>query len=373
MERNQQYEELVRRYLENKASDDELKVFFNLLDTGALEPYLDEAFRKGEAASHGKDAPAPVLIRFLRHRLAIAAAAACLLIAGAGLWYKTRKASPASPLAVARVQQDVLPGTNHASLKLSSGKVIDLDSNSTPHIALQTGGALVKNRIGQWIYESPEGDSAATVYNTLSAPRGAQFPFVLADGTRVWLNAASSLRFPAAFNGMTRKVILDGEAYFEVAPDARKAFVVQVKKMQVQVLGTAFNVNAYADEPTIRTTLLNGSVRITGDQAAVLLKPGERASLLPDGKLNVNKDADLAEAAIAWKNGYFSFDGGDIQTVMRQISRWYDVDVRYEGPPTRTRFGGDIGRDLTLRQVLTILQKSRVHFKLEGKILTVLP
>lgn len=369
----------MRRYLENKASDEELDIFFHLLKAGELDSYLQKALREEEDRSpDGRkenylEENAPVAVFSLGKWLNLAAAAIITGLLIGGFWYfaKTRPGLPS--LTGIRCTKDILPGRNHALLTLPTGKVIDLDSNSAPVVTLQANTRLVRNRNGEWVYHSPTGDSAVPAYNTIFAPRGGQFPFVLEDGTRVWLNAASSLKFPTSFHGTSREVALEGEAYFEVAPSARRTFLVRVRGMQVQVLGTHFDVNAYMDEPAIRTTLLEGSVKIIRDKASALLHQGEQSSLLADGTINTVNDPDLAESAVAWRSGYFSFEEDNIESVMRQISRWYNVDIHYEGSVTRALFGGDIGRDLTLRQVLQVLEKSQVHFRLEGNKLTVLP
>ncbi|TDX00309.1 FecR family protein [Dinghuibacter silviterrae] len=357
MRKKQHYDTLVRRYLDNQASDEELEVFFDLLKKGELKSHLDRALGVTPARSH-------------RGRwLAVAASLVGVLLV-TGWWYGHRVPSKPVLAHESRFGNDVAPGRNHAVLTMAGGKVIDLDSGAS--VALQGGARLQRRGAGAWIFHPGVGD-AEPVYNTITAPPGGQFPFVLEDGTKIWLNAASSLRFPTEFRGRSREVTLDGEAYFEVAPNARMDFRVNARGMQVQVLGTHFNVNAYADESSIRTTLLSGSVRIVQDKTRALLQPGEQARLQPDGTLKTVRDPDVVDVAMAWRNGYFSFEEDDIRTVMRQISRWYDVTVHYEGAPPTAIFGGDIERDLSLVQVLKLLEKSQVHFRLQGRTLTVLP
>jgi len=256
---------------------------------------------------------------------------------------------------------------------------------------------------------APQGDTpgaqtaaAPAIYNTISTPRGGQYQLVLPDGTRVWLNAASSLRFPTAFTGSDRTVSMTGEVYFEVAPDKVRPFHVQVNDMTVDVLGTHFNVMAYGDEAAVKTTLLEGSVKVkAGDQERLLI-PGQQASLgnraapgAPQAggaqsdavqrastgnpgaprpaaeKLSV-QTADVQQA-IAWKNGFFEFENMDLGTIMRQISRWYDVDISYETQDTAARFGGGISRKLDLPDVLRLLEVNGVHFRLDKRTLTVIP
>jgi transmembrane sensor len=360
MRKNRQYKELIRRYLENKSSEAELEVFFDLLRRGKLKKHFNTVLN--HETDRRSSGPSIAL-------WAIAATLIGLLSLG-GLWY-WGKAKPKPPVASIKSQysNDVQPARNHALLTLANGKVIDLDT--TTAAALKEVN-LVKSRNGEFEFRK-SGDDTAVVYNTISAPRGGAFPFVLEDGTKVWLNAASSLRFPTVFRGGTRQVILDGEAYFEVAGNAGRDFRVNAQGMQVQVLGTHFDINAYSDESSIKTTLLEGSVRVVQGGVNSLLKPGEQARLTSDGSFHVVSSPDTVDLAMAWRNGYFSFDRDNIQTVMRQIARWYDVNVHYEGPVTPAIFGGDLERDLTLVQVLQILEKSQVHFRLKGKELTVLP
>jgi transmembrane sensor len=373
MSKEKNYQELVRRYLENKASDEELEVFFHLMQEGTLKPYLEAALRQQEDTMMGESvSPGAQTIRRLRPKWVSLAAVAALLIAlvsVAGFWFAAHRQHRV--VLAQHTSSDVPPGRNHAILTMAGGRTLDLDSQSKATVALQAHASLQRNASGAWVYHG--GPDTAPSFDVLSAPRGGQLPFVLEDGTKVWLNAASSLRFPTSFSKDSREVSLVGEAYFEVAKDARKSFVVHVGKEQIQVLGTAFNVNAYSDEAHTKTTLVGGVVRLRQGANSVLMEPGQIVYFREDGSVQKSIDAEEVEASISWKNGYFSFADDDIATVMRQISRWYDVDVRYEGPPTSARFGGDIERDLTLMQVLKILEKSQVHFRLDGRVLTVLP
>ena len=373
MTRNKQYEELVRRYLENRSSDEELEVVFDLLEKGKLQPYFERALK-----SYLERESRSSVFTLRKWKYLAAAAVVTGLLAVSGLWYY--KAGSLKNAATVRTSApgDKAPGWNHALLTLSNGHTVDLDSNSQSVMQLQNGASLIKDKASEWSYHGQKAtdqakDNAALTYNTLSAPRGGQFSFLLEDGTRVWLNAASTLRFPIKFSPDSREVALTGEAYFEVTHNTHAPFLVNAGNTRINVLGTHFNVNAYADEPAVRTTLLEGAVRVSSDRADILLHPGEQSSFRPDGTAVTAKDPELAEAAIAWKEGYFSFGEEDIQTVMRQVSRWYNVDVRYDGPVTKATFGGDMGRDLTLLQVLKLLEKSGVHFRLDGNTLTVLP
>jgi ferric-dicitrate binding protein FerR (iron transport regulator) len=211
-------------------------------------------------------------------------------------------------------------------------------------------------------------DSRSLAFNTLSTAKGEQYSVTLSDGTKVWLNAASILRFPIQFTGEDRRVEVTGEAYFEVARDASKPFFISSGDMHVQVLGTSFNINAYANEPIVRTTLLEGAVRINH---RVDLSPHQQSRIEKGGDIKVLKDIDVDEV-VAWKNGAFSFNNADITTVMRQLERWYDIEVVYEGDKPADVFYGGISRSSTLMEVLKILQASKVRFRLEGKRLIVL-
>jgi transmembrane sensor len=373
MTRKRQYEELVRRYIENRASDEELEVVFDLLEKGELQPYFEKAMQS--YMERGSRSSVFVLRKW---KYLAAAAVVTGVLAVGGLWiYKVGRLTNTTTVKTA-AHGDKAPGWNHALLTLSNGHTVDLDSNSQSVMQLQNGASLNKNKAGEWSYHGQKasdhaGAAAAVTYNTLSAPRGGQFSFLLEDGTRVWLNAASTLRFPVKFSPGGREVGLTGEAYFQVAHNTHAPFLVNAGNTRIHVLGTHFNVNAYADEPAVRTTLVEGAVRVSSNHTEILLHRGEQSSFRPDGTAATARDPELVEAAVAWKEGYFSFGEEDIQTVMRQISRWYNVDVRYDGPVTKATFGGDMGRDLTLLQALRLLEKSGVHFRLEGNMLTVLP
>jgi transmembrane sensor len=221
-------------------------------------------------------------------------------------------------------------------------------------------------------YNTLKNKSSEVVYNTISTPRGGQYQLMLADGSKVWLNAASSLRFPASFVGKERKVELLGEAYFEVAKNAKMPFKVKVNGMEVEVLGTHFNINSYENESTIRTTLLEGSVKINKNNSSSLLKPGQQAQMNKAGEIKIINDADVEEA-IAWKEGKFQFDRADIHDIMRQLTRWYDVDVEYKGTVS-SHFGGTISRDVNLSQVLNMLHLTgEVKFQVEDRKVVVMP
>lgn len=269
---------------------------------------------------------------------------------------------------------NVVPGGNKAVLILADGSQITLDSAGNGAIASQGNMQVIKLNSGQLAYNAGNDTKDAKVvsYNTLATPRGGQFQIILPDGTKVWLNAASSLRYPTTFAGEERKVQLVGEAYFEVAKMNGKPFSVDVNNMEIQVLGTHFNVMAYRDESSIRTTLLEGAVRINHGARLTNLRPGQQAQLRNSGEMQVLDNVDVEET-VAWKNGYLQFNRESLAGVMRQVSRWYDADIAYEGQIPDRQFGGKISRNSSIDEVLKILELSNVHFRIEGKKITVTP
>jgi ferric-dicitrate binding protein FerR (iron transport regulator) len=220
-----------------------------------------------------------------------------------------------------------------------------------------------------------DGDQPALPeYNTLVTPRGRQQELQLADGSRVWLNAQSSIRFPSTFPGSTREVTITGEAYFEVAKNPQKPFIVHVNNSSIEVLGTHFNVMAYNNEPAMATTLLEGAIAFHSNNQNLTLRPGQQSRLLSNGKLVLIPDADT-DLAVAWKNGLQAFDQADLKTIMRQVGRWYDVDIEFVGDLAPRTFSGGIPRSANLSQLLQLFKATNIHFKIdaENKKLTVIP
>jgi len=266
--------------------------------------------------------------------------------------------------------QDISPGRSRAVLVLSDGSTVELDAAQNGMIAEQLGSAIKKIDEGRLVYESLKSDQVNTeiAYNKISIPRGGEYQLTLPDGSKVWLNSASSIRFPTTFSKTERKVEITGEAYFEVAKDTNRPFYVVSAHQTIEVLGTHFNVNAYDDEYETRTTLLEGSVKISQQSVSRLLVPGQQ-SLVGDGgsKPGINiVPADL-ESAVAWKNGYFKFDRESIQSIMRQVSRWYDVDVEFRGTIPQDEFVGKIKRNSNISGVLKILELSDIKCRVEGR------
>jgi len=320
-------------------------------------------------------APAKGLIRPLARKWM--AAAAILVIAGSvSFHYLNRKKSAVSvsaPPEIAKIKTptgDVLPGTTNATLTLDDGSSIVLDTVTSTTVASQGSTRIIKQN-GQVVYQNRNNASNTTglIYNTLSTSRGHEYSLALSDGTKVWLNASSSIRFPVQFSDKRRDVSITGEVYFEVAKNS-KPFSVSAGDARVEVLGTHFNVNAYEDEARLKTTLIEGAVRITKGSSSIVLAPGQQAQIRKNGSMELKKDADTEEA-ISWTQGYFHFTDASLETVLRQLSRWYDVDVIYEKHPTDETFSGDIQKSLSLSQVLKILEKSQVKLQISGKRLIV--
>jgi len=303
--------------------------------------------------------------------------AAALLIAATALWLLQRPDAKEKPQSgTATIRHDHVPGGNVALLTLSDGSTITLDSAHDGVLAQQGNSSITKLKSGQLAYKTLDTKSAAAVFNTLTTPRGGQYRLILPDGSEVWLNAASSITYPTLFSGKERTVKITGEAYFEIVQNAAMPFKVIINapigEQEVEVLGTNFNVKAYNDESAIITTLLEGSVRLSTKGVATLLRPGQQGTQQADGNIRMNPHADT-EAAIAWKNGLFHFEHTDIQEVMRQLARWYNVDVVFEGRIPDEKFDGEITRNNNLTEVLRILQLSNVHFRVDNNKVTVTP
>lgn len=276
------------------------------------------------------------------------------------------------PHGATQLVNDLPPGTNKAVLALASGQKINLSDAANGRLLQRRGISIVKSKAGQVRFEYA-GTTAVAEQNTISTPNGGQWQIRLPDGSQVWLNAASSLTFPTTFNDVDKRIVkLHGEAYFEVAKDAAHPFIVISGDQSVEVLGTHFNINSYNDEPEVKTTLLEGSVKvcIKGNHRPSILQPGQQ-SISDHQQLRV-KSADT-DAVLAWKNGYFQFDDESINSIMRKLSRWYDVQVDYAGSLPATGINGRISRNKNISQVIKALEATQtVHFKMEGRRITVM-
>ncbi|WP_168208707.1 FecR family protein [Chitinophaga sp. XS-30] len=380
---------LLELYVTGRLSAADKAEFFQMLHSGhydeQLEQIMEEDWRTGryeeeenqllrsliaekvnfriDSELADKKAVRPRISWLQSPWLRYAAVLALLLSIGAYFWLQQR---PAGNTAVA----DVAPGGTKAILTLQDGSAIPLDS--TGRQSIRQGRSTVLQQGGQLQYDV-QGKADVILHNTLTTPRGGQFRIILPDGSKVWLNAASSIRYPTAFAGKERLVEVSGEVYFEIAPDAQMPFVVKMQQgNRVEVLGTHFNLNAYTDEPAIQTTLLEGAVRVSNATGNAVLSPGQQALVSPDNSIRVVPHRNAAQV-VAWKDGLFNFEGATLEDVMRQLARWYDIDIVYEKGIPPIGFGGKIERDLTLTGVLKVLQTAGVHFRLEGKRLVVMP
>lgn len=373
---------LIRRYYDKSCTPAEKAELLTAIGSGdqdelasaLLDELLEEHMPDGDADPERSEALYANILAAVRQPTRLRtvrrwwwAAAAVLVIAAAGaLWLR-----PHTPQQTAdKPFIDVAPGSNKAVLTLADGSVVQLDSAVRQDI--QQEAAQLHQQNGQLVYEATGQETAVLQYNTLATPRGGQFRLTLPDGTKVWLNAASSIRYPIAFQENERNVDITGEAYFEVAKNANQPFRVRIQEnTEVEVLGTRFNINAYTDENAIRTTLAEGSVKVVNGGEKIVLQPGQQAQIMK-GRIQVVRP-DMAQV-LAWKNGIFNFENNTLEEVMRQLSRWYDVEVRYTGRIPERTFGGELQRSLQLSQVLEVLRDMKLNVRLEdGKRIEVMP
>lgn len=378
-------EYLLQRHINSTATEEE-----RLELNGLLRTHWDRSEGNG-ATSHinwekmltAITEPAPTgirgrLRRLQRHSLRYAVAVVLCIIAGVYFYFADYRNSATEQIGVphkSAASTEITPGGERAVLVLANGSTILLDSASDGVLSNGGNGKVIKLGDGSIVYEAGGDMVNATAYNTMRTPRGGQYRLTLPDGSKAWLNASSSIRFPSAFSGDQRKVSITGEVYFEVEHDKMRPFIVEINAgTAVQVLGTSFNINAYSDEPTMGTTLLEGSVRmISGGKEAVLV-PGQQARIAgqsPEGGIDVVL-VDT-EAVMSWKNGLFNFDNKNLEEVMRQLSRWYDIDVVYEKGVPDITLGGKLGKDLNLSEIMEVLKQYEIHFKMEGRRMIVLP
>jgi transmembrane sensor len=302
-------------------------------------------------------------------RIAVAAVFLLLLCATAYLYKGNRATREMIQAQTKQVKNDVAPGGNKAVLTLADGSRIILDSAADGALTIQGNSRVIKLNDGRLAYNATGDETRQIFYNTISTPHGGQYEVILPDGTHVWLNSVSSLRFPTAFTGNSRQVELTGEGYFEVTHNAAQPFTVVVNHVKVNVLGTKFNVMGYADEEAIKTTLVEGSVKVflSGDPESVIIKPGQQARLnYGDHKFKVvNPDM---EEVLSWKNGEFRFRETNIKTIMRQIARWYNVEIEYKGDLSEVVLSGVMPKKQYASQLLEVLGKvGKIHFVLDNK------
>jgi transmembrane sensor len=359
-------EKLIRKHIEELVSS------YSLNET---TPYVDWDSLYRQVVEEKNSRNIQPMVRKIRWTRWVAAATVLLLLGTGYYFFSVTNHQEQRELTVIDQpkQNDIAPpNTVNAVLILSNGQKIILDSTGNGTLAMQGSVNVIKLADGQIAYS---GTSNEIQYNTLSNPRGSKvINLVLADGSRIWLNAASSLRYPTAFAGSERKVEITGEAYLEVAHNPAMPFIVSNGNTSIKVLGTDFNVNAYDDESSLNVTLLKGSVSVAtkGNQKPKVINPGEQAQVNKNGNIELTNSVDLNEV-IAWKNGVFSFKGADIESIMRQVSRWYDVEVVFE-KPVEEKFYAEVATSTSVSALLNMLEATKaVKFKIEGKTISVMP
>lgn len=297
--------------------------------------------------------------------LSRAAAILLLVVAGGLTWFLLKRDK--TP-AMALHNTDISPGRHKATLTLANGSVIALDDTADGVVASQGNTVIKKSGKGQLVYDASQASAGATTYNSIATPNGGEYQVILPDGSHVWLNAASSIRFPAAFTGGARKVEITGEAYFEVVKNASAPFYVISAHHTIEVLGTGFNIQSYQNDANITTTLLQGSIRVSSGTHTSVLKPGQQTKVSRDGNavLQLIEGVDTDEV-LAWRNGKFVFNDADLPAVARQLERWYDVHIDYTGL-SGYRFNGEIPRTAHLSKVLKMMElTSNIHYKINDR------
>ncbi len=297
-----------------------------------------------------------------------------LTIAGILTWSNYNKTAAIDTVSTVKdnaAPTEILPGSNKAILLLDDGEIISLDESKTGLLAEQGSTQINQNNAGEIIYNA-KGETTAIGYNTLSTPNGGQFNLILPDGSKVWLNAASSIRFPTAFTGNTRDVSITGEVYFEVVKNTESPFIVTHNDLKIKVLGTSFCINTYSNEPSIKTTLVTGLVEVRKSGNFLKLQPGQQVQFNAANKATLIQQADIDEV-LAWKNGIFNFDKADLETVMRQFERWYDITIEYPNGIPKQKFWGKIQRNLSLNDVLDILKETGVKFMVKDRTIIITP
>jgi len=383
---------LLQYFKENLISEEEWHELLAMIKTGRYEDQLEddilisldsvgkrnnwttnieqEMWAGIQAKMHGQSKKS-------NYRSWMAAAAILLMMLAAGLIFFKSEHLQSIKAITAFKKQDILPGGNKAILTLPNGERVVLTDSTINQLANQTGSSIIKASNGILIYKANvlagNSETGEATFSTISTPRGGQYQIILPDGTHVWLNAASSLKFPAAFKGKKRLVELSGEGYFEVAKNKNMPFVVHTENQEVEVLGTHFNINSYTDEASTKTTLLEGSVKVRAKGNQKVLNPGDQAQINKNTREIKVMPVSLEEA-VAWKNGYFVFNDEKLESIMHRVSRWYDVDYEFEGKQGNLSFLGVIERTKNISSLLKVLESTgNVHFKIEGRKIIVMP
>lgn len=394
------FEELFYRYLDHLTTEEEELELMRLLNDNTLrdkkEQLIDAAYDQLKVKYQMTEEQAdgifqqiiPQTSRVVQMaprravRWWVAASVIVLLAAGSYFLFFNNSSQTPNPKPEIVLHEVTAPQTNHATITLANGQKIFLDSAANGALVTQNRTKLIKTENGKIVYSIDSSQlkaiSSQLTYNTLTNPRGSKVTdLTLSDGTRVWLNAESSITYPVAFMGNERKVSLTGEAYFEVVHNASKPFHVMANNTDIEDVGTSFNVSAYDNEPAMKITLVEGSIEVAlrqaqGQKSRVKIAPAEQLSFDKDGNSSLNKKADI-ELALAWKNGLTKFKSADIKTIMRQVERWYNIDVSYEGNIPERSFTGGVSSSANLSELLKILELSNIHFRVEGRKLVVTP
>ena len=389
-------EELYNRWLNGTATDAEAEELGELVErpesTTVLSPLMKLAWQEKKQADilpgdkfrgmatkiTTKYSETPEAVTRVVHRVHFLKtawfryAAAIIIVLGTGAFLLFNKSENKSATAIA-VKQDVpAPSSDQATLTLANGQQIVIGGSLAGEIANEGNVQIQRNANGEIIYEGQTLSGAATQYNILTVPRGGRIATILlSDGTRVFLNSASSLKYPVQFSGDERRVELSGEAYFEVAKNAKAKFTVSDGKMLTEVLGTSFNIHAYPEEEESNITLLDGAVKVSNNHQSTVLKPGEQCLTGDDNVLQVNNDVNVEEV-IAWKNGYFQFEQASLSTIAKEVSRWYDVHFVFENKlAEKETFHAKFSRNSTLSELLKILEFTDVKFEIKGNEVTI--
>lgn len=378
----EEYSALYEKYLSGLCTQEEKEAIENYQDSFDPDSHYWIKEQMGEQEFVKETIHARLLASIASHkrrqiiRIWSAAAAAIILILSSGIYFNNhkKKATVIVQTESPRFKNDVLPGDNRAILTLDDGSKINLDDAQNGILASEENTDIRKTGSGQLEYSAGDKLNETVKYNTLSTPMGGQYQLALPDGSKVWLNSGSSIRFPTSFTGKERIVELKGEAFFDIKKNKKMPFIVHTNNsMDIRVLGTQFNVMAYDDEKSINTTLLEGSVQILKESGTAYLEPGQSATLNKGtGKIKV-APADIDEA-VAWKNGFFIFSNENIESIMRKVSRWYNVEVDYQGNLSNKDFVGTISRDKNISEILKMLELTgAIHFRIEGRRITVMP
>jgi transmembrane sensor len=388
MERDpKNFKELFQLYLSNQCSPQQMKELFDFIKKNSADRLLlkelnhefetafkDEDFQEKPDSDNVNFQPKnPVIIPLYKRPWVKAAAAVILFIISIGSYWMLSNNNVKQELvkkeAIIKPGALIYPGSNKAVLTLANGQHIILDSTTNGVIALQGNSKIIKDENGLIKYDSAGQHTVneSAFFNTVSTPNGGQYQLILPDGSKVWLNAASSIRFPARFSGSERKVEITGEVYFEVVKNAGMPFKVGVnKEEEIEVLGTHFNVTAYSDESNIRATLLEGSIKIKNREAVNFIKPGQQAILRSNGNTDIVNNVNL-DHEIAWKNGLFDFDNDNLPDIMRRLSRWYNVEIIYSGEIPKGHYVGAVRRQANITEVLKMLELAGdVRFSIVG-------